>query len=66
MFVIPWSVQVGSITSMFINLDMWEIYGRWSTQGIEIDQLIIGGVLMVIGFVASFLLTKYELNRNKA
>ena len=64
-FFLVVGLSIGSIISMFINLDMWEIYGEWSVGGVAIDQLLIGGGLLVVGFVASFLLTKYELNRNK-
>ena len=63
-FFLVVGLSIGSIISMFLNLDMWEIYSVWSVSGIAVDQLIIGGVLLAVGFIASFLLTKYELNRN--
>ena len=59
-------LSFGSIISMFLNLDMWEIYTEWAGSGqAPVIQLVIGGVLLAVGFTASFLLTRYELNRKK-
>ncbi len=55
-------LSLGSILSMFFNLDMWEIYTQWQ-QGADIVSIVIGAILLVVGFVGSFLLTRYELNR---
>lgn len=56
----------GSIASMFLNPDMWATYTAWA-KGTEspILPLAVGGGLLVVGFVASFLLTRYELKRQK-
>lgn len=56
----------GSIASMFLNADMWEVYTAW-VNGTEspVLPLILGGILLVSGFVASFLLTRYELKKGK-
>ncbi len=64
-FFVVVGLSLGSIASMFFNLDMWEIYTAWSTDGISILGLAIGVLLLASGFVCSFLLTKYELGRNK-
>jgi len=59
-------LSFGSIISMFLNLDMWEIYTEWTGEGqVPVLQLAVGAVLIAVGFTASFLLTKYELGRKK-
>lgn len=58
-------LSFGSILSMFINLDMWETYTAWAGGQSPTLQLIVGGVLLAVGFTASFLLTRYELGRKK-
>ena len=59
-------LSVGSILSMFFNADMWEIYTSWSKgAGLPWTTLIIGVLLLVVGFVPSFLLTRYELRRGE-
>jgi hypothetical protein len=46
---------------------MWEIYTSWSKgAGLPWGTLIIGVLLLVAGFVPSFLLTRYELRRAEA
>jgi len=50
---------------MFLNPDMWEIYIKWGDQGVSVAQIVIGAVLLAAGFVASFLLTRYEIGRKK-
>ncbi len=60
-------LSLGSIASMFFNLDMWEIYSLWTSGSVNPTlSVIIGALLLAVGFICSFLLTKYELNRNKA
>ena len=58
-------LSFGSILSMFINLDMWKIYTEWAGGQDPTLQLVIGGLLLAVGFTASFLLTRYELGRKK-
>lgn len=59
-------LSLGSIASMFLNTDMWAVYTRWySGEESPTLSIIIGAVLLAVGFVCSFLLTKYELTRNK-
>ena len=58
-------LSFGSILSMFLNLDMWEIYTEWAVGQVSVPQLVIGAILLAIGFTASFLLTRYELSRKK-
>ena len=58
-------LSFGSIVSMFINPDMWEIYTAWVGGQNPVLQLVIGGVLLALGFIVSFLLTRYELGRQK-
>ena len=63
-FFLVVGLSFGSILSMFLNPDMWEIYALWAAGEGSVGDLISGGVLGVLGFAASFLLTKYELKRN--
>ena len=58
-------MSVGSIISMFINPDVYEVYTAWGAgNGNPILNIIIGAVVLAIGFVLSFLLTRYELKHN--
>lgn len=63
-FFLVVGLSFGSILSMFLNPDMWEIYTQWMAGKSPAGDLISGIILGVIGFAASFLLTKYELKRN--
>ena len=56
-------LSLGSIASMFFNTDMWEIYVGWSEGGNPTLSILIGAVLLVLGFVGSFALTRYEMRK---
>ena len=59
-------LSLGSIASMFINTDVYEVYTAWGAAAkFPTTTVIVGAVLLVIGFVASFALTKYELSGGK-
>lgn len=58
-------LSFGSIASMFINTDVFAVYGEWAAQGIPTATAVIAPILLVIGFILSFLLTRYELNHNQ-
>ena len=59
-------LSLGSIASMFINTDVYELYTSWAkAESLPTGTLIVSAVLLVIGFIASFALTKYELSRQK-
>ena len=62
-FFLICGMSIGSIASMFINPDMAELYGSWARGGAPVIEIVIGIVLLVVGFVPSFLLTRYELRR---
>ncbi len=53
----------GSIASMFLNTDIYELYGEWAATSIPLPTFIIGIALLAVGFVLSFALTKYELSK---
>jgi putative membrane protein len=55
-------LSFGSIASMFLNTDIYGVYVSWAQNGISIPTLIVSAVLLAIGFVGSFLLTRYELS----
>lgn len=63
-FFLVVGLSFGSILSMFLNPDMWEIYTAWAAGKSPVGDIVSGVVLAVVGFVASFLLTKYELKRS--
>lgn len=59
-------LSVGSIASMFINPDVVAVYADWAAgKGNPVLSIAIGAALLAIGFVLSFLLTRYELKRGK-
>ncbi len=58
-------LSLGSIASMFLNDDMWEIYTGWFTDGGATLELAVGIPLLIVGFSASLALTLYELKRAK-
>ncbi len=57
-------LSFGSIASMFLNTDVYTVYVGWVQNGISVPAVIVGIVLLVLGFVGSFLLTKYELSHS--
>ena len=58
-------LSLGSIASMFFNADMWEIYVGWGEGSNPALSIAIGAALLVLGFVCSFALTRYELKKRK-
>jgi putative membrane protein len=61
-FFLVVGLSLGSIASMFINNDMWEIYSTWSEHG-NVTTLVVGIVLFAVGFALSLMLTRYELKK---
>lgn len=62
-FFMVTGLAFGSIASMFLNTDMYELYVSWVNSSVPWLDIVIGAVLFAIGLVGSFLLTKYELSR---
>ena len=60
-FFLVVGLSLGSIASMFINNDMWEIYSNWSQ--VTTTTVIVAVVLLFVGFALSSLLTQYELKK---
>lgn len=59
-------LSIGSIVSMFINPDVSEVYASWAHGlGNPVLSIVVGAVLLAVGFTLSFLLTRYELGRGK-
>ena len=54
----------GSIASMFLNTDVYTLYTDWAATTVPLGIVGISLILLAIGFVGSFLLTKYELSRD--
>ena len=65
-FFLVSGLSIGSIVSMFINPDVSEVYAVWANgNGNPIASVIVGAVLLAVGFTLSFLLTRYELRRGE-
>lgn len=65
-FFLVSGLSIGSIASMFINPDMAELYTAWGAgNGVPVLEIAVGAALLVVGFVLSFLLARYELKREK-
>ena len=65
-FYLVTGLSVGSIISMFINPDMWEVYTLWGNNGGDMTvSLTIGIILLCLGLLVSFYLTRYELKNRK-
>jgi putative membrane protein len=62
-FFLVVGLSLGSILSMFLNTDMWEIYGSWGEGKDPTVSIIVGVALMIAGFACSLALTKYELKK---
>ena len=62
-FYMVTGLAFGSIASMFLNTDMYELYVSWGATAVPWLNIIVGVVLLAVGFTVSFLLTKYELSR---
>ena len=58
-------LSLGSILSMFLNADMWEIYRIWSAgEGTPLRSLLLGAALFAVGLVPSYFLTRFELKQS--
>ena len=64
-FFLVVGMSFGSILSMFLNPDMWEVYCAWAAGKDPPWDVISGVILAVIGFTGSYLLTRYELGRDR-
>ena len=64
-FFLVVGLSFGSIISMFINTDMYEIYTSWIGGKDPTLELAVGIPLAIVGFTLSFLLTRYELKHGK-
>lgn len=63
-FYLVCGLSFGSIISMFINPDMWDIYTLWgNSEGNITVSLIVGIVLLIIGFALSLSTTLYEIRK---
>lgn len=58
-------LSFGSIVSMFINPDIVQVYYDWGHIGFKGGEFAVGIVLLVIGFILSWLVTRYELKHSK-
>lgn len=64
-FFMVTGLAFGSIISMFLNSDMYELYTEWAASSVPTVDVVVGVILLAVGFALSFALTKYELSREK-
>ncbi len=55
----------GSIISMFLNSDVYELYMEWGATSVPVTDVIVGIGLLILGFIGSLLLTRYELSKDE-
>ncbi len=56
----------GSIISMFLNSDVYELYSLWAkATSLPWADIIAGIILLIAGLIGSLLLTRYELSKNQ-
>lgn len=59
-------MSVGSILSMLCNSDMVGLYRVWMEQGsIPILRVIVAVILLIVGFVSSLMLARYEMSHGE-
>jgi putative membrane protein len=59
-------LSIGSIVTMFVSSDMFQdVYVNWYYNGIDIRDLLIGIVLLLVGFAISFGLVLYSRKKDK-
>lgn len=54
-------LSIGSIISIFFNLDTYQIYLTWYFNGIVLLDLILSILLFIVGFISSYLLVLKEI-----
>lgn len=64
-FFMVTGLAFGSIASMFLNSDIYELYTEWASTSVPLVTVTVGIILLVIGFIGSYALTRYELAREK-
>lgn len=53
-------LSLGSIVTMFLNPDIYDVYTAWSSVGEVFINIGIGAVLLAVGIVISYLLVRYK------
>lgn len=64
-FFMVTGLAFGSIASMFLNSDVYELYTEWGNTSVPTATVAVGVILLAIGFIGSYALTRYELSRKK-
>ena len=57
-------LSLGSILSMFCNGDIIATYVGWAQNGVNVPDIILGGVLFAVGVFAAYMLVRYERKKN--
>ncbi len=63
-FIIIVGLSLGSIVTMFLNPDIYDIYSNWTSSAEVFKNICIGIVLIAIGFMISYLLVRYQRKIN--
>ena len=53
-------LSLGSIITMFVNPDIYEVYSRWSSPSQAFKNVSIGLLLLALGVVISYMLVRYQ------
>ena len=64
-YVIIVGLSLGSIVTMFLNPDIYNVYTNWGSVGSALFDLGIGTILLVFGVAASYYLVRYKRNVDK-
>ena len=57
-------LSLGSIVTMFLNPDIYEVYSTWNSTSEAFKNLAIGLLLLAVGFVLSYMLVRYQRTIN--
>lgn len=58
-------LSLGSIVTMFVNPDIYDVYSNWTSVGESLKYINIGLVLLAIGCIISYALVRYQRKINE-
>ncbi len=61
-FTLIVGLSLGSIVTMFLNPDIFNVYKSWNSAGVVFKSVVIGVVLLAVGVVLAYLLVRYKRN----
>ena len=63
-FMMIVGLALGSIVTMFLNPDIYDVYSNWTSFGESIKNITFGAVFLAIGCLISYLLVRYQRKVN--